>query len=93
MKNSHPIAYDRSPDNYRPIVQVIDNFARNHKHGLIAETKVGKGSMLICSIDLLGHQDKPEARQLLHGLLRYLESPAFTPKNELDSTLLNKLLP
>ncbi len=92
VKNARPIAYDGSPDEFRPIVQVIDNFVRNHKLGLIAETKVGKGSMLICSIDLLAHQDKPEARQLLHSLLRYLDSPDFSPKMKLDATLLEKLL-
>jgi hypothetical protein len=93
VKNSRPIILDDTPDNYRPIVQVIDNFERNHKLGLIAETKVGSGQMLICVIDLLGQQDKPEARQLLHSLLRYVDSAAFTPKAELDVDLLKKLFP
>jgi len=93
VKNSRPIILDDTPDNYRPTVQVIDNFERNHKLGLIAETKVGKGKMLICAIDLLGHQDKPEARQLLYSLLRYLDSAAFAPQAELDGELLIKLLP
>ena len=93
VKNSRPIILDDTPDNYRPTVQVIDNFERNHKLGLIAETKVGKGKMLICAINLLGHQDKPEARQLLYSLLRYLDSAAFAPQAELDGELLKKLLP
>jgi hypothetical protein len=93
VKNSRPIAYDGSPDDFRPTVQVIDNFVRNHKLGLIAETKVGKGSMLICAIDLRNHQDKPEARQMIHSLLRYMGSPDFAPKHELDVAFLNKLLP
>jgi hypothetical protein len=93
VKNSRPIILDDTPDNYCPTVQVIDNFVRNHKLGLIAETKVGEGKMLICAIDLLGHQDKPEARQLLYSLLRYLDSQAFAPKAELDAELLKRLLP
>lgn len=92
VKNSRPIIYDGSPESFRPIVQVIDNFDRNQKLGLIAETKVGKGSMLICSIDLLAHQEKPESRQLLHSLLCYLDSPDFSPKIELKAPLLEKLL-
>lgn len=48
--------------------------------------------MLICAIDLLGHQDKPEARQMLHSLLRYLDSPDFAPEVELDFDLLKRLL-
>ncbi len=93
VKNSRPIILDDTPKSYRPMVQMIDNFVTNHKLGLIAETKVGKGKMLICAIDLLGHQDKPEARQLLHSLLRYIDSAAFAPKAELDAELLKKLFP
>jgi hypothetical protein len=93
VKNSRPIQFDDTPDDYRPIVQVIDNFVRNSKLGLIAETKAGKGKMLICAIDLLGHQDKPEARQLLHSLLQYVGSRKFAPKAEIDLELLNRLLP
>jgi len=92
VKNSRPIQLDETPDNYRPTVQVIDNFVRNSKLGLIAETKVDKGKMLICAIDLLGHQDKPEARQLLHSLLQYVGSRKFAPKVEIDTELLKKLL-
>jgi hypothetical protein len=73
---------------------VIDNFVRNHKLGLIAETRVGPGRMLICAIDLPGLQeDRPEARQLLHSLLRYMDSKAFSPQYELDADLLKKLFP
>jgi hypothetical protein len=93
VKNSRPIIFDETPDSYRPTVQMIDNFERNHKLGLIAETKVGRGKLLICAIDLLGHQDKPEARQLLHSLLRYVDSAAFAPGMELEIDLLKKLLP
>ena len=72
---------------------MIDNFARNHKLGLLFETKVGKGSLLVCASDLPALQDHPEARQLMHSLLQYAASPAFAPKTELDAKLLEKLLP
>jgi hypothetical protein len=93
VKNSRPIIFDESPAAYRPLVQVVDNFVTHHKLGLIAETKVGEGGMLICSIDLAGNQDQPEARQLLHSLLRYLDSAAFAPRTELNGELLKKLFP
>jgi len=93
VKHSRPIALDDSADDYRPLVQVIDNFDRNHKLGLIFETKVGKGSMLVCSIDLAGLQDKPEGRQMLHSLQQYVGSDAFAPKQEIATDLLEKLLP
>jgi hypothetical protein len=93
VKNSRPVVLDETPDSYRPIVQAIDNFDRNHKLGLLFETRAGKGAMLICAIDLQGHQDKPEARQLLHSLLQYLGSPDFAPKAELEPALFDRILP
>jgi hypothetical protein len=88
VKNARPIILDQTTREYRPILQVIDNFDRNHKLGLIFETKVGKGSLLVCSIDLPALQDKPEARQLYHSLLRYIASPDFVPGHELAPDLL-----
>lgn len=93
VKNARPIILDETPQDYRPIIQVIDNFDRYHKLGLLFETRVGKGSLLVCAIDLPALQNHPEARQLLHSLLRYIASPAFNPGAAIDPPILNKLLP
>ena len=93
VKHARPIILDGTPKDYHPVVQVIDNIGRNHKLGLVAETKVGQGRMLVCSIDLPGLQDRPEARQMLHSLLNYMKSSDFSPDAELDTELLKKLLP
>jgi hypothetical protein len=93
VKHSRPIILDETPADYRPIIHVIDNFARNHKLGLLFETKVGRGALLVCASDLPALQDHPEARQLMHSLLRYVASPAFAPQTELEAGLLRKLLP
>jgi hypothetical protein len=92
VKNSRPIILDATPADYRPIIHVIDNFARNHKLGLLFETKVGKGKLLVCASDLPALQAHPEARQLLHSLVRYVDSAVFAPKVELEGELLKKLL-
>jgi len=92
VRNSRPIILDETAADYRPIVQVIDNFARNHKLGLLFEGRVGAGTLLVCSIDLLNHQDKPEARQLLASLLAYMDTPAFAPTKVLEASLVEKLL-
>jgi len=93
VKNPRPIILDETPAGYRPIIHVIDNFARNHKLGLLFETKVGQGKLLVCASDLPALQNHPEARQLMHSLVAYVESPAFAPTVELDAGLLKKLLP
>lgn len=92
VKSSRPVILDETPAGYRPLVQVIDNFARNHKLGILFEAQVGKGRLLVCSIDLPGLQEKPEARQLMASLLGYMESDAFAPRHELDAALLGRLL-
>ena len=92
VKKSRPIILDDTPTEYRPIIQVIDNFARNHKLGLLFETRVGAGKLLVCASDLPALQDHPEARQLMHSLLQYMDSPLFAPKQELDVQLLKTLL-
>ncbi len=93
VRNSRPLVLDRTPAEYRPLVQVIDNFERNHKLGILMETQVGNGSLLVCTIDLQRLQKQPEARQFLHSLLQYMDSDAFAPEHELDPGILKILLP
>jgi len=93
VKNCKPVILDETPADYKPMVQTIDNFARNHKMGMIFESKYGRGSVLICAIDLLNLQDKPEARQLYYSILNYVKSDDFSPEAELGQEVLNKILP
>ena len=79
IKQSYPMILDRLSDDYRPIVQIIDNVERNHKLGLLFEFKVGNGKLLVCMSDLKAVQDKPEARQFYRSILEYMESSAFAP--------------
>ena len=92
VKNGRPLILDSTPHEYRPTLQVIDNFARNHKLGLICEAKVGKGRLLVCSIDLPALQKYPEARQLLGSILGYMMSNRFNPKHELDAKLIRSIV-
>lgn len=91
MKNSRAVVLDKAGPDYRPIVQVIDNVARQHRLGLAFEAKVGDGRLLICSIDLWSQQDRPEARQLLQSLLHYCESERFEPGTEWSETFVERL--
>jgi len=93
VKNCKPIILDDTPADYKPLIQTIDNFARNHKLGMIFETRYGKGSVLICAIDLLNLQEKPEARQLYYSILNYVKSDDFSPKEELEKDFLHKIIP
>ena len=92
LYRSRSIILDDTPTEFRPVVQVIDNFARNHKLGVIFEARVGAGRLLVCGIDLprlVGEQ--PAARQLLASLQGYAGSEAFHPSAELSPATLEKL--
>jgi len=92
VKNSNPVILDETSADYRPIVQVIDNFWRNHKLGILFEAKVGQGKLLVCSIDLLNNQDRPEVRQFLHSLIKYADSKEFSPDDEMGAEWIRNLL-
>jgi len=71
---------DDLPADLRPTVQVIDDWVTNRKLGLIFEAKVGKGKLLVCSIDLEnGLHQNPVARQMRQSLLDYMASSRFRP--------------
>jgi len=89
---STPVILAEAPASLLPIVQVIDNYERNQKLGLVFEAKVGEGSLLVCACDLFALQNRPEARQLLSSLLDYAASPAFMPETELSPAQLNRIL-
>ena len=77
----------------RPIVQVIDDWNTNRKLGLLFEAKVGKGKLLVCSMDLRSNiEQRPVARQMLHSLLSYMNSHSFSPKMTLDAEIIHSLL-
>jgi hypothetical protein len=82
---------DETPSDFRPLVQVIDNFERNHKLALAFEARVGDGRLLVCSGSLLEQPDRPECRQLLHSLQRYAASDRFQPKQSLPLETLKKI--
>jgi hypothetical protein len=89
LEKSHAVVLDGAPKTYRPIVQVIDNFTRNHRLGNLFEAKVGAGRLLVCSIDLHTALDqRPAARQLLASLYEYMASDAFQPTESLEPSLL-----
>lgn len=70
-----------TPSSYRPILQVIDHPVRNDKLGAIMETRIGKGKLLVCMLDILSNlETRPVARQLKYSILNYMNSSAFQPQ-------------
>lgn len=82
---------DATEKSYRPILQMVDNFERNHKLGILFEGKVGEGSLLICTSRLSDVADKPEVKQFTKSILDYATSDAFAPTDKLDMAKLRKV--
>ncbi len=91
MQHSRVFILDGTPADDRPLVQVIDNFARNHKLGVVFEARVGSGRLLACGFDLLGQTDAPAARQFLRSLYAYVDSADFKPASEMRQEILETL--
>lgn len=91
IKNSYPLILDNMPEEYRPIVQVIDNVERNHKLGLVFELNVGGGKLLVCMADLETARNTPEGLQFYASLLEYMNSPEFKPVTSVSTESLKNL--
>jgi hypothetical protein len=83
--NSVVFKLDSMPKDIEPIIQIIDNFSRNHKLATIIEFRIGKAKIILSSMDLTTDLDqRPQARQLRYSLLDYMNSEAFSPKGSLE---------
>lgn len=70
---SRPMILD-SYTNCTPIVQVIDNWERNHKLGLIYEITDTNCNAIVCTSDLFAKKNDPEIKALFHSLISYLST-------------------
>jgi len=93
MQHARLFVLDDTPAAYRPVLQVIDNFARNHKLGVVFEGRVGRGRLLVCGFDRPTLEQDAAGRQFLAGLYAYVASPAFAPATALGGEGLGKIFP
>ncbi len=80
------------PAAYQPVIQPIDTWFINRKLGMLFEANVGKGKIIVCSVDLTSGLDhRPVARQLYYSILTYMNSHRFVPEYSLDLSLIEDL--
>jgi hypothetical protein len=89
IQGSQTMILNDTPPSFRPLVQVIDNFARNDKLGNVIEAKVGNGSLLICTLNV-ADPTLPETAAFLHSLYAY--ASIFHPAQSLDLSAVDKML-
>ena len=91
VKQSRPLIMDTMREDYRPLVQVIDNVERNHRLGLAFEFAVGKGKLFVCMSDLTAVDTYPEVRQLYLSILEYMQGDKFNPHEQISVEELRQL--
>ena len=82
---------DSMPEELHPLVQVIDDWVTNRKLGLIFEARVGRGRIIVTSIDLSNSVLDPVRRQLRASLLTYAASAQFSPTVNLTAEQIRTL--
>jgi hypothetical protein len=93
LESSKAFVLNDAPPAYRPVIQVIDDYHRNHKLAALFETRVGPGRLLACGMNLTDTSpNRPVARQMLRSLVDYVQSDRFAPVTELDAGLWRRLL-
>ena len=92
VMHSQPIILNDFPKSLRPLIQPIDDWFENRRLSLAFEARVGKGKLMVCSVDLdTDLKKRPSARQLKYSLLRYMNSRQFNPTESLTADQIEQL--
>lgn len=88
----HPMVLNNFPAGLTPSIQMIDTWFDAKKLGLLLEAKVGKGKLVVTSIDFENNlNSRHAARQLYHSLLTYMEGEHFDPGTHVEVGLVRSL--
>lgn len=91
IKHAKAMELDRCGANFDPIIQMVPDWFDPKNLALAFEARIGKGKLLVTSIDFENNLERDYPRQqLLKSLTNYVSSNEFNPKNELKD--LDKLL-
>lgn len=86
LRQADALILDALPRELWPIVEVVDDWYTARRLGLVVETRVGRGRLLVCGVDLeTGLVANPVVRQLRASLLSYAASPQFAPEVEVTA--------
>jgi len=92
VKNARPMVMDALPQDFKPVIAATDNVQRAHRLGLLIEARVGRGKLLICSVDREAIVRDPAGRQFWHALCGYMASKQFDPQRALEVSQLALLV-
>ncbi len=93
LTETYALTLNNLPFEYEPLVYIIDDFNESHRLGVLMEAKVGKGSLLISTLNLGKEGERSLAQtQMLKSLLDYAGGDEFNPGQSLSVKQLDGLL-
>jgi hypothetical protein len=93
VSHSQAMIINNLPAGLKPLIQPIDTWFENRRLALAFEARSSGGKLLVCSIDLVKNiQDRPVSEQLMISLLKYMNSPAFDPKTDIDVNAVKQIV-
>jgi hypothetical protein len=93
VSHSQVMILDDFPPNLKPLIQPIDTWFENRRLALAFETKTNNGKLLVCSIDMKSNiGERPVTKQLLHSILKYMNSDSFNPMTEVEIETIRNLM-
>ncbi len=93
LHDANALVLDMLPSTLRPLVQVIDDWTSNHRLGLLFEARVGRASVMVCGMDIVGALPwRHTARQFRKSLDDYMTSDHFAPQVQITSDQLKAIL-
>lgn len=87
--SSQTMIFDDFPASLTPTIQIIDDWFEARKLGLLFEAKVGKGKIIVTSIDL--YNKAIANRQLFRSIINYMNSTHFNPAVSIELGLIKGL--
>lgn len=80
------------PRDYQSAIQPIDTWHVSRKLGMMIEGKIGKGKLLMTTMDVSNDlQKRLVANQMRYAILKYMQSDDFNPTMELNMQVIEDL--
>ena len=80
------------PAGYQPAIQPIDTWHVSRKLGMMVEARVGRGKLLVTTMDVSSRLDERlVARQMRKALLCYMQSADFNPSLQVEEEVIADL--
>jgi hypothetical protein len=93
IHGSQALVLDGMNPSLDPAVKLIDTWFENRRLAMLFEANIGKGKLIVSSMDLLSdHDTRPAAKQLYYSVIQYMQGDTFNPQVALNESDISAFL-